>query len=157
MEVEKEIKEDLLKTFKEYVSNIKIPRAHRVLIDVKREKLKEVLLHLRDKYGITHIAAISAVDVNENIELLYHLSKDGVSITLRIHTPKKAPNVDTVTDILPGAVLYELEVQDMMGVVVKDHPDPRRLLLPEDWPDGVYPLRKDWKVDWVEGGEIKEE
>ncbi len=157
MEVEKEIKEDLLKTFKEYVSNIKISRARRVFIDVKKEKLKDVLLHLRDKHGIIHISTITAVDVNENIELLYHLLKDGVCISLRIHTPKNTPNVDTVTDILPGAVLYELEIQDMMGVVVKDHPDPKRLILPDDWPDGIYPLRKDWKVDWVEGGEIKEE
>jgi len=157
MEVEKEIKEDLLKTFKGGVSNIKIPRTHRMFIDVKKDKLKEVLRYLRDEYGITHITTLSAVDVDKNIELLYHLLKDGVSISLRIHTPKEAPNVDTVTDILPGAVLYELEIQDLMGIVVKDHPDQRRLILPDDWPEGVYPLRKDWKVDWPEGGEIKEE
>lgn len=157
MKVEKEIKEGLLKTFKKYILNIRIPRAHRVFVDVKKEKLKEVLRYLRDKYDITHMSMISAVDANENIEILYHMFKDGVGISLRICTPKDDPNIDTVTDIIPGAVLYELEIQDLMGVVVKDHPDPKRLILPEDWPEGVYPLRKDWKVNWVEGGGGKEE
>lgn len=157
MEVEKEIKEDLLKTFKEYLLDIKIPRPHRVFIDVKKEQLKEVLLYLRDKYGITHMSTISAVDANENIEILYHLFKDGVGISLRIYTPKNDPNIDTVTDIIPGAVLYEREIQDLMGVIVRNHPDPKRLVLPEDWPEGIYPLRKDWNVNWVKGGEGKEE
>jgi len=47
--------------------------------------------------------------------------------------------------VIPGSILYERELQDLMGFRVKDHPDPRRFNLPEDWPEGVYPLRKDYK------------
>ena len=36
---------------------------------------------------------------------------------------------------------------DMIGVEPLGHPDPRRLVLPDDWPDNVHPLRKDFKVN----------
>jgi Ni,Fe-hydrogenase III component G len=60
--------------------------------------------------------------------------------------PKANPVIDTITPIIPGAILYEREIQDLLGLKVKDHPDPRRLVLPDDWEEGVYPLRKDYKV-----------
>jgi len=40
--------------------------------------------------------------------------------------------------------LYERELLDLLGITPRGHPDPRRLVLPDDWPGG-YPLRKDWK------------
>jgi len=51
----------------------------------------------------------------------------------------------SVTDIFPGAVLYERDLMEMLGVKVENHPDPRRLFLPEDWPEGNYPLLKEAK------------
>jgi Ni,Fe-hydrogenase III component G len=53
--------------------------------------------------------------------------------------------IETVTDIFPGAVLYERDLMEMLGVQVKGHPDPRRLFLPDDWPAGKFPLRKEVK------------
>jgi NADH-quinone oxidoreductase subunit C len=52
-----------------------------------------------------------------------------------------------VVSLLPGAVLYEREVHDLLGVVFDGHPSLERLILPDDWPEGVYPLRKDYKVE----------
>jgi Ni,Fe-hydrogenase III large subunit/Ni,Fe-hydrogenase III component G len=50
----------------------------------------------------------------------------------------------SVTPVVPAAHWYEREVQDLLGVVPLGHPDPRRLVLHDDWPDGVHPLRKDF-------------
>jgi Ni,Fe-hydrogenase III component G len=59
--------------------------------------------------------------------------------------------------VIPGAILYERELQDMFGIVVEGLPDPRPLLLCDDWPAGEHPLRKDWKFERPEekipGGE----
>jgi NADH-quinone oxidoreductase subunit C len=53
-------------------------------------------------------------------------------------------HVTTVSDIWPAANWLEREVWDLFGIVFDRHPDPRRLLMPEDW-DG-FPLRKDYPV-----------
>ncbi|MHC5035633.1 MAG: NADH-quinone oxidoreductase subunit C [Planctomycetota bacterium] len=39
----------------------------------------------------------------------------------------------------------EREMNDLLGIVFEGHPDPRRLILADDWPEGVYPLRRDKK------------
>ncbi|HUG15735.1 MAG TPA: NADH-quinone oxidoreductase subunit C [Thermomicrobiales bacterium] len=55
-----------------------------------------------------------------------------------------APEFPSVTRAIPAANWHEREVQDMLGLVAVGHPDPRRLVLHDDWPDDVYPLRKDF-------------
>jgi NADH-quinone oxidoreductase subunit C len=57
------------------------------------------------------------------------------------------PNLPTVTDLFPTADFQEREVYDMFGVVFDDHPDPRRILMPEDY-EG-FPQRRDFPM----GGE----
>lgn len=54
-----------------------------------------------------------------------------------------APAVRSITPQVPAAAWAERELYDLLGVVPEGHPDLRRLTLADDWPDGVYPLRKD--------------
>ncbi|MCK4434684.1 NADH-quinone oxidoreductase subunit C, partial [Candidatus Bathyarchaeota archaeon] len=61
--------------------------------------------------------------------------------------PKNNPNVPTVTDLIPGAILYEREVHDLLGVNFEGHPDLSPLLLPEEWPQNLYPLRKEHNLE----------
>lgn len=56
------------------------------------------------------------------------------------------PQFQSVTNKIPAANLYEREIQDMFGLIAKGHPDPRRLIMFEDWPHGQYPLRKDFDL-----------
>ncbi len=144
MSLEHEIEGKLKEAFKDNILEVKIPREHRMFVNVPLAKVKEVIIYLKENYGMTHITTITAIDVGEDIEVIYHLFGQGVSFNLRTFAPKANPVIDTVTDILPGAILYEREIQDMLGLKVKGHPDPRRLILPEDWPEGVYPLRKEY-------------
>lgn len=55
--------------------------------------------------------------------------------------------VMAITPEVPAANWAEREVQDMVGVRTEGHPDPRRLVLADDWPEGVHPLRKDFPHD----------
>ena len=70
-------------------------------------------------------------------------------VTVKTLVDRQSPAVRTITGVFPGAIFYEREVHDILGVKFEGHPDPRRLVLPDDWPDGVYPLRKDWSYDRV--------
>jgi len=53
--------------------------------------------------------------------------------------------VPSICHIIPSATLYERELMEMFGITVEGTPDTGKLLLPDDWPDGVYPLRKSFK------------
>ena len=53
--------------------------------------------------------------------------------------------IASVTGIWKGADFLEREVYDMMGIRFRNHPDLRRILLPDDYTEG-YPLRKDFPL-----------
>ena len=90
------------------------------------------------------LSTITGVDLGEVLELNYHMRHGGVILTLRTTIPADVPEIETITDLIPGAALYEREVYDLFGVRFINHPDLRRLLLPEDWPSDTHPLRKSW-------------
>jgi len=54
--------------------------------------------------------------------------------------------IKTITDIFPPADIYERELEDLLGAKVDGLGDGKRYPLPDDWPKGEYPLRKDWKA-----------
>ena len=65
-------------------------------------------------------------------------------LRLHVQVPETDPVLPTLFDIHPGTEAMEREAFDMFGIVFTDHPDPSRILMPEDW-DG-HPLRKDYEV-----------
>ncbi|WFO74612.1 NADH-quinone oxidoreductase subunit C [Desulfurococcaceae archaeon MEX13E-LK6-19] len=70
--------------------------------------------------------------------------EEDLFIGLRTRVDEKDPSFPSITPYLKGAEWYEREVLDLLGLKPVGHPDPRRLVLPDDWPDDVYPLRKDF-------------
>jgi NADH-quinone oxidoreductase subunit C len=106
---------------------------------------------LRDRgdLAFAFLADITAVDfwpTEPRFELVYILVSPANRLRLRLKVRLNAEpaHVATVSGIWPAANWLEREVWDMFGIVFDGHPDPRRLLMPEDW-DG-YPLRKDYPV-----------
>ena len=69
---------------------------------------------------------------------------DGFYVTLHARVPADAPRIDSITPTIPGAGWAEREMQDLLGVEAVGHPDPRRLVLPDDWPQDLHPLRNDF-------------
>ncbi len=67
----------------------------------------------------------------------------GVLTCWRVAVPADDPWFPSVTPACPAAHWFEREVQDLLGLEARGHPDPRRLVLHENWPEGVHPLRKD--------------
>ncbi len=79
------------------------------------------------------------------IEVLYHFCEGPAIITLRVSVPYEAAVVPTICDLIPSATLYERELSELFGIEVKGTPDSSRLVLADEWPEGVYPLRKSFK------------
>jgi NADH:ubiquinone oxidoreductase subunit C len=127
---------------KKNVLDIRIPRAHRAFILIKPENLRDAVKYIKEEMGIIHISTITAVDLEDKIEVIYHLTDKNLSIALKVQVPIDSPVVDSISDIIEGAPFYEREIHDLMGVVSKGHPNLKKLIIPEDWPEGLYPQRK---------------
>ncbi|EEB72991.1 NADH-quinone oxidoreductase subunit C [Thermococcus sp. AM4] len=65
-------------------------------------------------------------------------------VILKLTTPTNELTLPSITPVIEGASWSEREAMDMLGIIFEGHPEPERLILPEDWPEGVYPLRKDF-------------
>lgn len=123
----------------------RMPNEHR--FSVARESLPDAC-----KAVVDHLDARLALMVGEDDRATsgaYRLSyifapRDGGWLTLETHVDPADPVFPSVTPLVPAAHWYEREVQDMFGLVAEGHPDPRRLVHHDDWPDDVYPLRKDF-------------
>lgn len=148
MERTNEIAEKLKTILKESLIEIKSPRKRRIVARIKKDSFREAFKRIVKDMKITHLSTITGIDLGQGIELLYHLAyEDSIEVTLGFTIPKDDPRVPTVTDLVPGAVLYEREIHEVLGVNFEGHPNLTPLLLPEGWPEGVYPLRKDSKFE----------
>jgi Ni,Fe-hydrogenase III large subunit/NADH:ubiquinone oxidoreductase subunit C len=108
----------------------------------------------------TSIVAITGLDLGDNLGVYYHFRSQSGHYTVSVDVSKDNPHIQTISDFVPGALFAEMECYDLFGVVFDNHPSPGRLVLSDNWPDGIYPLRKDVianKVELVPAKEVVEE
>lgn len=124
-----------------YIKKLK-PRVEgeNLWIKVGKSRIHEVLRDLKS-LGLYRISSITGTDNGKDMEVIYHLIHKNRTINLRVYVSKKNPSIETVTDIYPGANLFERELYEMMGIDVRNHPNPKRLFLDKNSPEN--PLRKD--------------
>jgi NADH-quinone oxidoreductase subunit C len=119
-----------------------------ISIRVRADKVLDICRFLKTEQRFNRLSGITAVDwhpSNPRFELVYLLhSLPGnarVRLTCTIGDPAE---IDSVTGVWRAAGWYEREVFDMFGISFRNHPDLRRILMPEDWQG--HPLRKDYPV-----------
>lgn len=92
------------------------------------------------------LSNLTGVDYKDlgHIEVVYHLYSYPYrhAAVLKVRTPRDHAVVPSIEPVWKAANWLEREVYDLLGVTFTDHPDLRRLLMPEDWVG--YPLRKDF-------------
>ncbi|TAK21929.1 MAG: NADH-quinone oxidoreductase subunit F [Chloroflexota bacterium] len=72
------------------------------------------------------------------------LDAGGVTRTIASRLDGTSPRYPSIAALVPAVHWDEREQRDLLGIVPEDHPDPRGLVLRAEWPDGLYPLRKDF-------------
>lgn len=121
---------------------------------VTPEQIVDVLTLLRDEYKFEMLSALTASDYwpqeMPRFHVIYQLSSLEKNITLQVRVPVNgtSPKVPTVTRVYKTGLWRERELLDMFGIEVEGHPDPRRILMPEDT-EG-HPLRKDYPLGYEE-------
>jgi Ni,Fe-hydrogenase III component G len=158
---EDKILKALTDKFKDKIIDGRIPRDRRVFFAVAKNDHVEIIKMLRDKFGFYHCSTVTAFDAGTHLEVIYSLfDNESVMVNLTARVPKDDQIIEAITPLLPSANLYEREVFDLIGVRFTNHPNMKRLVLPDEYPESVHPLLKDWKPESVEGlyeirGEVK--
>jgi Ni,Fe-hydrogenase III large subunit/Ni,Fe-hydrogenase III component G len=114
-------------------------------LQVDRARLPAAAIAARDLGGslMTMVATDDrGTDDGFGLRYIFSLPSDQI-LTVQAIVPAGDPCFPSVTPHLAAAHWYEREARDMFGIVPLGHPDPRRLVLHDDWPHGYHPLRKD--------------
>ena len=133
------------------VQNAKFDRDE-LTIWIDKSSIREACAILRDDSDcpFNYLSDLTCVDwypSEPRFEVVYHLlsirKKERVRLKARLDG--SSPALESVTSVWPSANFYEREVFDLFGVRFTEHPDLKRIMMPDDW-EG-HPLRKDYPVE----------
>ena len=143
-----EILQALKERFPEDIIDVFEKSAKRVYLEIKAEAIVQTAEYIFNELGARFNIA-SAVDGRNQMEILYHFTLEDINlvISLRVILPRTKLEIDSLTSVFTAAQWIEREIHELLGINFIGHPQLERLLLPEDWPEGVYPLRKDYQ-EW---------
>lgn len=117
-----------------------------VSVDVPSTKLLDAARLLRDTAGFEMLTCVTAVDMVDHIESIYHFRSlaNNWLLQVRVRLTSDHPEVDSLVSLYPSANWLEREQYDMLGVIYRGHPDLRRILLEDEFVG--YPLLKSFRT-----------
>ncbi len=121
-------------------------------INIERNSIRDACSALKNdpRLKFDSLADLTCVDWeprDPRFEVIYHLFSTVTKkrVRLKVRLSGDDPRVDSLTSIWPGADFFEREVFDLFGVRFNEHPNLKRIMMPDNW-DG-HPLRKDYPVE----------
>lgn len=144
MSVEENLLNEIKSVFGERIMESKVFK-RRIFLKVAPEDYYKTIEYLVKEKGFYHLETITVTELKDGVEVMAHL---GVSTSISVRTilDKNSPKIVSLCSLIPGAEFYEREIMDLMGVNFEGHPNPKRLVLPQDWPEDVHPLRKSFET-----------
>ncbi|HOP63108.1 MAG TPA: NADH-quinone oxidoreductase subunit C [Spirochaetota bacterium] len=151
--------EQVLKTLNDKfggsITGHETPLPTRLFVDIKAENVREIsneVVALGGRYlvgiGYDNIAR----DGNIGMIHSFGFDKDNFIVHLRTAVPESNPVMPSITPDIPGAGWSEREYQDLLGMKFEGHPKPKRLVVADDWPSDIYPMRKEVPYNLVPPG-----
>jgi len=135
----------LVSSFPYLEGKVRVQREKRIWLEVELPRFREVFDRATGDLGFGMICVVTGLDEGESLGFIYHVADDrGTVLSIHTRAPKADPRIATITDRFPSAHIYERELVDLLGAVVEGLPPGNRYPLPDDWPEGEHPLRKDW-------------
>ncbi|MGA2783104.1 MAG: NADH-quinone oxidoreductase subunit C [Candidatus Bathyarchaeia archaeon] len=115
-------------------------RENETLVEVEQEYVKQFVSKVWNDGISRHLSTITGLDLGEKIGIVYHFWQNQNLLHVRTTVQKTSPTAVSIVDIIPGAILYEMEIHDLFGVMFVGNPwMDKKLLLPETWPDDLPP------------------
>jgi NADH-quinone oxidoreductase subunit C len=121
-------------------------------LEIAPERLLNICRFLKEQQEFVRLSTVTGVDRypgEPRFEVVYHLHSMARNqrVRLKCRLSGENPEIDSATAVWRAANWYERETFDLFGIRFRNHPDLRRIMLPDDW-EG-HPLRKDYPVTGV--------
>jgi Ni,Fe-hydrogenase III large subunit/Ni,Fe-hydrogenase III component G len=133
-----------------------LPSTGRLFMFVDPGALKEICRHVFRELDARYVVSIGMDDrpYSGNFVVAHHFAFDAEHLLMSVLAPLPAEcaRVDSITEAVPAAGWAEREFRDLLGIEPVGHTYPKRLVLPDGWPEGVHPLRKDLAWNHVPEG-----
>jgi Ni,Fe-hydrogenase III large subunit/Ni,Fe-hydrogenase III component G len=148
------IARDMFEQFKQrfgpLIKRADLPSDNRLFVFIDASSVKFVCQHLFRDLDARYVASIAVDDRPYSGNFLvahnFAFDKDHLLCSAIAYLPPHNPTIESITDFVPAASWAEREMRDLVGIELIGHRYPKRLVLPDGWPEGNYPLRKD--VPW---------
>lgn len=137
-----------LSPIRDRLTHIEHARDRRVFVGCEADQCVAVSRFLYEDLGLRYVIS-TGIDGEGCFEVLHHFSDDasGFVVTVKVFIrDREHPSLESITPWVPAAEWIEREIHDLLGITFRNHPRLERLILADDWPEGVYPLRKDAKT-----------
>ena len=115
---------------------------------INPQDVQAVLSTLKQEAGFDHLSCVTAQDYQDRYESIYHLKKyddPTQEVSVVVPTARENPVSQSGAAVFDTAEWHEREAYDLVGIEYDDHPDLRRILLPETWQG--HPLSSDYNQD----------
>lgn len=139
--------------FNDAIERVVVDRGE-LTLHIKREKLVEVALVLRNKLRFEVCLGVSGVhypaDTGRELHAVYPLLSmtNNRRIRLEVSVPDSDPHIPSLVEVWAGTNWHERETYDMFGIIFDNHPGLTRIMMPDDWPG--HPQRKDYPLGGIE-------
>ena len=103
---------------------------------IRADAVQAVLETLKTEAGFDHLSCVTAQEYHDRYETIYHLKQYGdprTELSVVVPTAKDDPVSESASPVFPTAKWHEREAYDLVGIEYEDHPNLKRILLPETW------------------------
>lgn len=152
MQDEQEIILKLCGRFEFLRNNIVVQREKRIFTNpLAAGEFEQVLHYLHDEMGFYKASHVVGTDDGDDLGFIYLLfNADSIILALKEKAPKSNPVIHSMSPIYPSLLLHERELVDLFGADIRGLPQGASYPLPDGWPKGNYPLRKEWNPEYFD-------
>lgn len=132
------------------IVRVDVPADERLFLYVQPERIREVCRYVFRDLDARYVISIGMDDRPYSGQFLvahdFAFESQHLLASIMAHVPADAPRIDAISPDVPAASWAEREMRDLVGIEAVGMPNQKRLVLPDGWPEGLHPLRKD--VPW---------
>jgi Ni,Fe-hydrogenase III large subunit/Ni,Fe-hydrogenase III component G len=145
--------EQLRGKFGSGIQRVDLPGDSRLFMFVEPSAVKDICGYIFRELNARYVISIGVDDRPFSGSFLvahnFAFDEDHVLCSVLTHLPANSPKIDSISDVVPAANWAEREMRDLVGIEPVGHRYLKRLVLPDGWPEGEHPLRKDFSWDHV--------
>ena len=157
MLAEQAIVDKLCDKFPSLQDRIFVQRSKRIFTSfMMRDEFEPIIRYVHDEMGFNKANHVVGTDEGEYLGFVYILSNiEGIILALKLKAPKSNPQIRTMTDVYPSLELHERELVNLFGAEVQGLIGVSSYPLPDNWPQGSYPMRKEWDPKYFDKHAMK--